>query len=109
MIDSVGLGTIASLYVSARTAGGELYVVNLAPRLRELFSVTRLLSLFESAGSPPEGGHYELGQRSTSGSGDSAGPASTSPVGLKREPWHGQSHVRSPCSKHLAPMCVHVR
>ena len=48
MIDSVGLGTIASLYVSARTAGGELYVVNLAPRIREVFSVTRLLSLFES-------------------------------------------------------------
>jgi S-adenosylmethionine:tRNA ribosyltransferase-isomerase len=30
-----------------------------------------------------------------SGSGDSAGPEMTSPVGLKREPWHGQSHVCS--------------
>jgi anti-sigma B factor antagonist len=49
MIDSVGLGTIAALYVSARTAGGELYLVNLTPRIRELFSVTRLLSLFEGA------------------------------------------------------------
>jgi len=49
MIDSVGLGTIASLYVSARTAGGALYVVNLGPRIREVFSVTRVLSLFEGA------------------------------------------------------------
>jgi anti-anti-sigma factor len=47
MMDSVGLGTIAALYASARTAGGELYLVNLAPRIRELFSVTRLLSLFD--------------------------------------------------------------
>jgi anti-anti-sigma factor len=50
MMDSVGLGTIASLYASARTAGGELHMVNIAPRIRELFSVTRLLSLFESCG-----------------------------------------------------------
>ena len=49
MMDSVGLGTIAALYASARTAGGELYIVHLTPRIRELFSVTRLLSLFEAA------------------------------------------------------------
>ena len=49
MMDSVGLGTIAALYASARTAGGELYVANLTPRIRELFSVTRLLSLLEGA------------------------------------------------------------
>jgi anti-sigma B factor antagonist len=47
MMDSVGLGTIAGLYASARNAGCELHMVNLAPRIRELFSVTRLLSLFE--------------------------------------------------------------
>lgn len=49
-IDSVGLGTMASLYVSARNAGRDLHIVNLAPRIREIFSVARLLSLFESAG-----------------------------------------------------------
>jgi anti-anti-sigma factor len=49
-IDSVGLGTMATLYVSARNAGRVLYVVNMGPRVREMFSVTRLLSLFESAG-----------------------------------------------------------
>jgi anti-anti-sigma factor len=50
MIDSFGLGTMASLYVSARNAGRDLYVVNMGPRVRELFSVTRLLSLFEQVG-----------------------------------------------------------
>ena len=49
MIDSFGLGTMASLYVSARNAGRELYIVNMGPRVREMFSVTRLLSLFEGA------------------------------------------------------------
>lgn len=47
-IDSVGLGTMASLYVSARNAGRDLYVVNIGPRIREILSVTRLLSFFES-------------------------------------------------------------
>jgi anti-anti-sigma factor len=50
MMDSVGLGTIVALYLSARTAGGELHVVNLKPRIRELFSIARVLSLFETAG-----------------------------------------------------------
>ena len=50
MMDSVGLGTIAALYASARNAGCELHMVNLAPRIRELFSLARLLSLFEPCG-----------------------------------------------------------
>jgi anti-anti-sigma factor len=50
MMDSVGLGTIASLYASARNAGRDLHVVNIGPRIREIFSVTRLLSLFEPVG-----------------------------------------------------------
>ena len=50
MIDSMGLGTMAGLYVSARNAGRDLHVVNMGARVREMFSVTRLLSLFEPAG-----------------------------------------------------------
>jgi anti-sigma B factor antagonist len=50
-MDSMGLGTIASLYVSARTAGCEFQVTNLTKRVRDLFSVTHLLGLFEAAGS----------------------------------------------------------
>jgi len=49
-IDSVGLGTLASLYVSARNAGRDVYIVNIGPRIREIFTVARLLSLFEPAG-----------------------------------------------------------
>jgi anti-sigma B factor antagonist len=49
-MDSMGLGTICTLYVSAKTAGCQLQVVNLTPRVRELFSVTHLLSLFEPCG-----------------------------------------------------------
>ena len=49
-IDSFGLGTMASLYASARNAGRELYIVNMGPRVREMFSVTRLLALFVPAG-----------------------------------------------------------
>ena len=51
LMDSVGLGTIAALYASARSAGCELHLVNVSPRIREMFSVTRVLSLFEPVGS----------------------------------------------------------
>jgi anti-anti-sigma factor len=47
MMDSMGLGTIAALYASSRNAGRDLHVVNIGPRIREMFRVSRLLSLFE--------------------------------------------------------------
>jgi len=50
LIDSMGLGTMAGLYVSARNAGRSLSVLNMGTRVREMFSVARLLSLFEPAG-----------------------------------------------------------
>jgi anti-sigma B factor antagonist len=50
MMDSVGLGTIVALYVSAKNAGCDLQITNLSPHIREIFSVTRLLSLFEACG-----------------------------------------------------------
>jgi anti-sigma B factor antagonist len=49
-MDSMGLGTIATLYVSARTSGRRLEVINLNQRIRDLFTVTHLLSLFEPCG-----------------------------------------------------------
>ena len=54
MMDSVGLGTIASLYASARNAGRDLHLVNIGPRIREMFSVSRLLSLFEPGEANPK-------------------------------------------------------
>jgi anti-anti-sigma factor len=49
-MDSLGLGVVVTLYVSARTAGCHLEVVNLSQRVRDLLSVAHLLSLFEPAG-----------------------------------------------------------
>jgi len=50
MMDSMGLGTLATLYASSRNAGCEFHVVNIGPRIRQLLSVARLLSLFEATG-----------------------------------------------------------
>src|SRR5262249_2505539 len=47
--DSMGLGAVISLYVSSKSAGSRLEVINLGPKIRQLFSMTNLLSLFEPA------------------------------------------------------------
>jgi anti-sigma B factor antagonist len=52
-MDSLGLGTIVGLYVSAKAAGCDLKLINLSKRVRELFSITNLLSLFEVYGEHP--------------------------------------------------------
>ena len=49
-MDSTGLGAVATLYVSGRTTGCQLRVINAAPQIRKLFSVTNLLLLFEDVG-----------------------------------------------------------
>jgi anti-sigma B factor antagonist len=49
-MDSMGLGTIVGLYVSAKAAGSQLRVINLSKRIYDLFSVTNLLTMFEAAG-----------------------------------------------------------
>ncbi len=49
-IDSSGLGAIVSLYVSARTRGCRLEITNASQQIRQVFSTTNLLSLFEAAG-----------------------------------------------------------
>ncbi|MGB2634011.1 MAG: STAS domain-containing protein [Candidatus Acidiferrum sp.] len=49
-VDSSGLGAVVGLYVSARTRGCQLEVVNASQQVRDLFSMTNLLSLFEPAG-----------------------------------------------------------
>jgi anti-anti-sigma factor len=50
LIDSSGLGSIVGLYVSARTRGCTLQVANASEQIRQLFSMSNLLSLFEAAG-----------------------------------------------------------
>jgi anti-sigma B factor antagonist len=49
-MDSMGLGTIVRLYVSARSAGCDLELINLGKRVRELLGVTNLLSVFTVCG-----------------------------------------------------------
>jgi anti-anti-sigma factor len=49
-VDSSGLGTIVGLYVSARTRSCQLEIVNASDQIRELFSMTNILSLFEPIG-----------------------------------------------------------
>jgi len=49
-MDSAGLGMVVGLYVTARTRGCRLELVNANEAIRKLFSVTNVLSLFEPAG-----------------------------------------------------------
>jgi anti-sigma B factor antagonist len=44
-MDSMGLGTIVRLYVSAKASGCCLELVNMAPRIRQLLGITNLLSV----------------------------------------------------------------
>ena len=49
-MDSMGLGTVIRLYVSARSAGCDLELIHLSKRIRELLGVTNLLSVFTICG-----------------------------------------------------------
>jgi anti-sigma B factor antagonist len=49
-MDSSGLGTLVGLYVSAKTAGCQLQLINLNQRIRQLLGMTHLLSAFEACG-----------------------------------------------------------
>src|SRR5580692_5748625 len=46
-IDSGGLGTLVSLYTTARNAGGALKLARLTQRVGDLLQVTKLLTIFE--------------------------------------------------------------
>jgi anti-sigma B factor antagonist len=49
-MDSSGLGAVVHLYVSAKSAGCDLQLVNLGKGIRKIFSMTNLLSLFTVIG-----------------------------------------------------------
>jgi anti-anti-sigma factor len=49
-IDSAGLGTVVGLYVTARTRGCRIEIMNATQQVSEIFSMTNLLSLFEDVG-----------------------------------------------------------
>src|SRR3974390_1040780 len=43
-MDSVGLGTIVRLYVSAKSGGSSLRLINLGAHIRQMLGITNLLS-----------------------------------------------------------------
>ena len=49
-MDSTGLGTVVRLYVSAKSAGCGLELINLGKRIQQLLGVTNLLSVFTAVG-----------------------------------------------------------
>jgi anti-sigma B factor antagonist len=50
LMDSAGLGVIMELYASAQLKGKEFELVNANKQVRELFGISKLLTLFEAAG-----------------------------------------------------------
>ena len=46
-VDSGGLGTLVSLYTSARNAGGTLKLASLNQRVGDLLQITKLVTIFE--------------------------------------------------------------
>lgn len=50
LMDSLGLGTIVALYVSAKTSGTKLILINLSPRVGDLFRITNVWSILEVYG-----------------------------------------------------------
>jgi anti-sigma B factor antagonist len=46
-IDSGGLGTLVSLYTTARSAGGTIKLASLTKRVGDLLQVTKLLTVFD--------------------------------------------------------------
>ena len=49
-MDSMGLGTIIRLYVSAKAAGCSLELVNIGKRIQQLMGITNVLSVFTACG-----------------------------------------------------------
>lgn len=53
-IDSSGLGELVTSFTTVRNQGGELKLLNLTRRVRDLLQITKLLTVFESFDSETE-------------------------------------------------------
>lgn len=49
-MDSMGVGTLVRLYVSAKSAGCVLELINMGTSVRQLLGITHLLSVFQTIG-----------------------------------------------------------
>jgi len=50
VMDSMGLGTVVRCWVAAKSAGCSLELINVGPRIRQILSVTNMLSVFTVVG-----------------------------------------------------------
>jgi anti-sigma B factor antagonist len=46
-IDSAGLGAIISCYTTSKREGGQLRLVNLTKKVKDLLTITKLITIFE--------------------------------------------------------------
>lgn len=49
-MDSVGLGALVGIYISAKNANCELVLANMSKPIRDLLGISHLLSVFEACG-----------------------------------------------------------
>src|SRR6476619_3756664 len=54
-VDSAGLGEIVRCYTTVSRKGGRLKLVNLTTKIRDLLSITKLLTVFETYDSEEQG------------------------------------------------------
>ena len=53
-IDSIGLGTLVALHISARNLGGGMKLANVRNRVKEALQITRLVTVFEVFDTPED-------------------------------------------------------
>ena len=53
-IDSIGLGVLVGLLISAQKAGGDIKLANLKPRIVDVLGVTKLMTVFETFKRPED-------------------------------------------------------
>jgi anti-sigma B factor antagonist len=54
-VDSAGLGEIVRCYTTVSRKGGRLKLINLTTKIRDLLSITKLLTVFETYDSEEQG------------------------------------------------------
>jgi anti-sigma B factor antagonist len=53
-MDSAGVGELVSVYTSVKNRGGELKLANLTKKIKDLLSITQLLTIFDAYDSVEE-------------------------------------------------------
>lgn len=53
-MDSAGVGELVSVYTSVKNRGGELKLANLTKKIKDLLSITQLLTIFDAYDSVDE-------------------------------------------------------